>query len=49
LNDALQPEFGSLAIRYSLLIIAITPVFAGMSFWAAAASYQQDMTRAESA
>jgi hypothetical protein len=38
LNDALQPEFGSLAIRYSLLIIAITPVFAGMSFWAAAAS-----------
>ncbi|MBC2778899.1 spinster family MFS transporter [Parasphingopyxis marina] len=47
LNDALQPEFGPLAIRYSLLIIAITPVLAGICFWAAAASYRRDMTRAE--
>lgn len=46
LNDALQPSLGDRAIRYSLLIIAVTPLFAGLCFWAAAAHYEGDMERA---
>jgi MFS family permease len=46
LNDALQPSVGDNAIRYSLLIIAVTPVFAGLCFWAAASHYIADTDRA---
>ena len=46
LNDALQASVGDDAIRYSLLIIAVTPVFAGLCFWAAASSYVADTDRA---
>ena len=49
LNDALQPSLGDHAIRYSLLIIAVTPVFAGLCFWAAASHYLADMDRAGNA
>jgi hypothetical protein len=35
-----------MAIRYSLLIIAVTPVCAGLCFWLAALSYERDMARA---
>jgi len=48
-NDALQPSLGNHAIRYSLLIIAVTPVFAGLCFWAAASHYLADMDRAGNA
>jgi MFS family permease len=46
ITDALQPTLGQEAIRYSLLIIAVTPVLAGVCFWAAASSYANDMERA---
>jgi MFS family permease len=46
ITDALQPALGQEAIRYSLLIIAVTPVLAGLCFWAAASSYSNDMDRA---
>jgi MFS family permease len=46
LTDALQPTLGDSAIRYSLLIVAVTPVLAGLCFWAAASSYADDMERA---
>lgn len=49
LNDALQVSLGDHAIRYSLLIIAVTPVLAGLCFWAAASHYLADMDRAENA
>jgi len=46
LNDALHATLGDDAIRYSLLIIAVTPVLAGLCFWAAASSYVADQERA---
>ncbi|PQA87600.1 spinster family MFS transporter [Hyphococcus luteus] len=46
LNDMLEPQLGKLAVRYSLLIIAVTPVLSGLCFWLAAASYEGDMARA---
>ncbi len=46
LNDMLEPQFGQVSIRYSLLIIAVTPVCAGLCFWFAALSYERDMNRA---
>ncbi len=39
LNDFLKPEFGDSAIRYSMLIIAVTPVLAGLCFLRAAPLY----------
>jgi len=39
LNDLLHAEFGDYAIRYSLLIIAATPVLAAACFWRAAMLY----------
>lgn len=32
MNDVLEPSYGPLAIRYSMLVIAITAVLAGLSF-----------------
>jgi MFS family permease len=46
LNDHLAPIYGDLAIRYSLLIIAVTPMLAGMALWRAAVHYAGDMERA---
>ena len=39
LSDMLAPRFGDEAIRYSMLIIAATPVLAALCFWRAAALY----------
>lgn len=39
INDALQPSLGDEAIRYSMLLIAITPLLAGLCLIAAARSY----------
>lgn len=39
LNDLLAPRFGDNAIRYSMLIIAVTPVLAAVCFWRAAELY----------
>lgn len=38
-NDLLAPRFGDVAIRYSMLIIAATPVLAACCFWRAASLY----------
>lgn len=46
LNDFLAPAYGQVAIRYSLLIVAVTPVLAGVAFWRAAAHYATDIERA---
>lgn len=40
LNDLLAPRFGETAIRYSMLLIAVTPVLAGLCFWRAAGLYR---------
>lgn len=46
LNDALMPRFGDQAVRYSMLLIAITPVVAGFCFVRAAMLYQPEPTTA---
>ncbi|MBL8552474.1 MAG: MFS transporter [Hyphomonadaceae bacterium] len=48
-NDRLDPVFGPQAIRYSLLIMAVTAILAGFSFWAAARFYERDAARASEA
>lgn len=47
LNDALQPDLGPEAIRYSLIVGSITPVIAGAIFWFAGTTLSSDMKRAE--
>ncbi len=42
LNDALAPELGSMAVRYSMLVGAVTPVLAGIMFWLAGNRMQAD-------
>lgn len=39
LNDLLAPALGDLAIRYSLMVIAVTPVITALCFWRAAILY----------
>ncbi|MCW3848602.1 MFS transporter [Sphingomonas sp. LB-2] len=39
INDLLKDRFGDEAIRYSMLMIAVTPVLAALCFWRAAALY----------
>lgn len=39
LNDLLAPAWGAEAIRYSLLLIALTPIVAALCFWRAAVLY----------
>ncbi len=46
LNDYLAATHGELAIRYSLLIVAITPVLGGIAMWRAATHYAADIERA---
>ena len=45
INDLLQPRLGSEAIRCSMLLIAITPVLAGLCLIAAARSYEEYASR----
>jgi MFS family permease len=47
LNDHLAPAYGAAAIRYSLLIVAVTPILAGLAFWRAATHYAADIERAQ--
>ncbi len=47
LNDYLAPEHGLAAIRYSLLLVAVTPVLAGIALWRAATHYAADIERAQ--
>ena len=46
-NDYLQPTYGAVAIRYSLLLPAAVTVFGGVLFWWAAQYIEQDTRRAE--
>jgi MFS family permease len=46
LNDRLNRHFGDLAIRYSLLIVAMASVIAGVAFWGAARHLESGMRRA---
>jgi len=39
LNDLLAARFGEEAIRYSMLMISVTPVLAALCFWRAATLY----------
>lgn len=39
LNDLLAPSLGDMAIRYSLMLIAISPILAALCFWRAAILY----------
>lgn len=41
LNDVLAPQFGDQAIRYSMLLIAVSPVLTALCFWRAALLYPQ--------
>ncbi|WP_088306543.1 spinster family MFS transporter [Novosphingobium sp. B 225] len=41
LNDALQPELGNEAVRYSMLLIALTPMLAGLCMVVAAMKYEE--------
>ncbi|WP_374527099.1 spinster family MFS transporter [Novosphingobium sp.] len=40
INDALQPRLGDAAIRYSMLLIAVTPLLAGLCMVFAARNYE---------
>jgi MFS family permease len=46
LNDRLEPTFGAHAVRYSLLITAVTAVAAGLCFWGAGHYLETDRERA---
>jgi MFS family permease len=41
LNDALAPRFGDHAIRYSMLVIAVSPLLTALCFWRAALLYSE--------
>lgn len=47
LSDVLKPEFGSDSLRYSMLIVATTAVFAGYQFWKAARTVVLDLAKIE--
>jgi len=46
LNDALAPQLGAQAVRYSLLVGAVTPIIAGILFWFAGERLETDSARA---
>jgi MFS family permease len=48
LNDVLNATYGDHAIRYSLLIVAVTAIGAGLAFAASARFFERDMRRAMS-
>ncbi|MXP26103.1 MFS transporter [Altererythrobacter indicus] len=47
LNDALHPALGDHAIRYSMLVIAFTPIVAALCFYRAAAFYEDALAQNE--
>ncbi|MEZ5894528.1 MAG: MFS transporter [Parvularculaceae bacterium] len=47
LNDLLTPQLGPMAVRYSLLLGAVTPLLAGVMFWLAGEQLEADSARAE--
>jgi MFS family permease len=47
LNDRLNRQFGDIAIRYSLLIVALGSVIAGGAFWIAARHLESGMRRVQ--
>jgi uncharacterized membrane protein (DUF106 family) len=47
MNDMLEPSLGPLAIRYSMLIVAVTAVLAGFSFLLAGRFIVTDANRAK--
>jgi len=49
LNDALAPEYGALAVRYSMLPGAVSAIIAGICFWLAGESLEADTARANAA
>lgn len=49
LNDLLAPRFGEEAIRYSMLMISVTPVLAALCFWRAATLYAAAIGTAQEA
>lgn len=46
LNDLLAPTYGQFAIRYSMLILVVTAVLAGLLFWVAGRWIEEDGKRA---
>jgi MFS family permease len=49
LNDALAPQYGELAVRYSMLPGAVTSILAGVMFWLASNRLEADAARAQAA
>jgi MFS family permease len=47
LNDQLAGHFGDLSIRYSMLLMAVTPILAAVCFWRAALLYPGLASREE--
>jgi hypothetical protein len=45
LNDRLNAVYGEQAIRYSLLIVAVSSFAAGIAFWIGARDFALDMSR----
>ncbi|MCP4003918.1 MAG: MFS transporter [bacterium] len=48
LNDLLAAEYGELAIRYSLVVVALLGGLAGLFFWLASRSLREDLRAAAS-
>lgn len=46
-DDLLRPRFGIVSVRYSLLIAAVAPILAAVSFWCASLFLQRDLARTE--
>jgi hypothetical protein len=46
LNDALAPQYGDHAIRYSLLLLAVTALGGGVMFLCAGRHVERDIARA---
>ena len=49
LNDALEPSFGQLAVRYSLLIVAVVSLWGGLHNYLAARALPRDLRATEHA
>ena len=43
LNDALAPQHGDFAVRYSLLLVALVGGLASVFFWIGSASLREDL------
>jgi MFS family permease len=49
LNDLMQPTLGNEAVRFSLLVGALTPLVAGATFWCVQSRIEADEQRADAA